>query len=91
LTDHDPDIAALLRRRAFELYRWTPAGEAEPGRPAGCALLSWAEPLPAVSELEPVLRRRLQAQSKCTAARIARDIGWTYSGFARDSQLAAPE
>ncbi len=79
LTDHDPTIAALLRRRAFELYGWTPQGESEPPISPGFAQLVWAEPLPPVDDLETLLRRRLVSQSKSTAAQIARHIGWAFS------------
>jgi hypothetical protein len=80
LTDHDPAIAALLRRRAFELYCWAPPGEPEPAIPSGFARLEWAAPLRPVSDLEATLRQRLMSQPKCTAARIAREIGWAFSG-----------
>ncbi|MGH6949984.1 MAG: hypothetical protein ACREH4_03875 [Vitreimonas sp.] len=87
LTDHDGDIAALLRRRAFDLYGWAPPGEDEPIAPTGYASLIWADPLPGVNALEAVLRARLRAQPKCTAARIARDIGWAFSGGEPDPLL----
>lgn len=35
LTDHDTEVAALLRRRAFELFGWRPAIEIEPPLPLG--------------------------------------------------------
>lgn len=34
LTDHDAEVAAALRYRAFELYGWYPEEEQEPVRPA---------------------------------------------------------
>lgn len=79
LTDHDPHIAALLRARAFDLYGWTPRGEAPPARPADYAALIWASPLAPVANLEAALRARLASQPRCTAAKIARDIGWAFS------------
>lgn len=33
LTDHDPHVGACLRRRAFELFGWRPAGLSEPETP----------------------------------------------------------
>jgi hypothetical protein len=89
LTDHDPDIAALLRRRAFDLYGWKPQGEPEPHSPVGYGALVWATPLPPTTELEAALRRRLIAQPKCTASRLAREIGWAFSAFAPDAGLEA--
>lgn len=87
LTDHDPSIAALLRRRAFALYGWVPSGESAPPTPPGYTDLTWAEPLAPTPNLEQVLRARLNAQPMSTAARTARDIGWAFSGFAPDRQL----
>lgn len=87
LTDHDPVIAALLQRRAFELYRWAPPGSAEPARPAGYEELIWADPLAATANLEAVLRARLRAQPRSTAGRIASAIGWAFSGFRPDPAI----
>jgi len=87
LTDHDPHIASLLRRRAFELYGWKPLGEPDPRAPAGYDVLAWAAPLPFIADLEAVLRRRLLAEPKCTAARLAREIGWAFSAFAPDAEV----
>ena len=84
LTDHDEEVAALLRWRAFRLYAWRPAGEAEPPEPAGYNQLDWAAPLTATANLEAVLRRRLVAQPKSTAGLIARESGWAFSGFKPD-------
>lgn len=89
LTDHDPLVAVLLQRRAFELYGWIPPGADEPERPAGYATLIWADPLPATANLEAVLRKRLVAQPRSTAARTAREIGWAFSGFRPDPGIAA--
>lgn len=86
LTDHDPNIAALLRRRAFDLYDWTPPGEVAPDTPEGYNALEWAPPLPAVLDLESALRGRLKSQPRSTACQIAREIGWAFSaGFPDDS------
>jgi hypothetical protein len=90
LTDHDRDIAALLRRRAFELYGWTPATEPEPARPPGYEALLWADPLPPVADLEGELRRAMQAKPACTAVQIARAIGWAFSSLAPDPAFPLP-
>ena len=87
LTDHDPEIAALLRYRAFDLYGWAPAGEPAPPYPPAYGALVWAEPLPATPNLEAALRARLRANPKCTSALIAREIGWAFSGFQPDPLL----
>jgi hypothetical protein len=87
LTDHDAEIATLLRYRAFDLYGWAPADEREPACPPGYGALVWADPLPATPNLEATLRARLRAKPKCTAALIAREIGWAFSGFAPDPSI----
>lgn len=88
LTDHDPIITALLRRRAFDLYGWTPAGEAEPVTPEGYHELKWAPPLPSVLDLESALRSRLKSQLRSTACQIAREIGWAFSAGTPDATLS---
>ncbi|MEQ1812096.1 MAG: hypothetical protein ABL889_19365, partial [Terricaulis sp.] len=87
LTDHDPEIAALLRYRAIDLYGWAPSGEPAPPCPPGYHALVWADPLPATLNLEATLRARLRAKPKCAAALIAREIGWAFSGFQPDALL----
>lgn len=91
LTDHDPGISALLRRRAFDLYGWTPHNEPEPPAPPGYGSLVWAQPLAPVIGLEAVLRRRLAAQPRSTACQVAREIGWAFSGGSPDAGLLNPE
>jgi len=83
LTDHDPAIAALLQWRVQELYGWAPAG-VEPQEPAEYAGLVWAAPLPATQRVESVLRARMKSAPKHFAVRIAREIGWAFSGFEPD-------
>lgn len=87
LTDHDPQIAALLRRRAFDLFGWTPAGEAAPALPDGYGLLDWAPPLPPTPDIEASLRSRLKSQPRSTASQIAREIGWAFSAGQPDPTL----
>lgn len=88
LTDHDPEVAALLRRRALDLYGWHPAAEAEPSLPRAYGRLAWADPLPPIADLKSVLRRQLISKPKSTAAQIARSIGWAFSDFRPDRTLA---
>jgi hypothetical protein len=45
LTDHNPDIQLALQYRAFELYRWHPADQAQPVKPAGYPT-NWRDPMP---------------------------------------------
>lgn len=45
LTDHDPEISAALRYRAFELYGWHPEEQPSPGRP-GFYPTDWRSPEP---------------------------------------------
>ncbi len=87
LTDHDPDIAILLRRRAFDLYHWTPPGEPEPARPPGYDELTWAPPLAPQTQLEVALRNRLASQPRSTACQVAREIGWAFSSGLPDASL----
>ncbi len=82
-------IIILLKRRAFELYHWLPAGEPEPLRAPLYESLTWAPPLPAVANLEAVLRRRMMGRGKRTAVMVARNLGWAFSRFEPDSSLPA--
>lgn len=43
LTDHDPDVMAALKFRAFELYGWHPSEESAPPRPPRYPT-TWLEP-----------------------------------------------
>lgn len=87
LTDHDPGIAALLRRRAFDLYGWLPQGETEPPVPSDYDQLIWASPLAPVAGLESALRSRLASKPRSTACQTAREIGWAFSGGRPDASI----
>lgn len=88
LTDHDPEIAAALKRRAFDLFGWAPSGEPAPAVPLGYASLVWAPTLPAVDNLEAKLRARLAAEPRSTACQTAREIGWAFSAGKPDTALS---
>jgi hypothetical protein len=78
LTDSEPHITSLLKRRAFKLYGFAPEGEPTA---AGYEGLVWAPPLPAVRGLESVLSDRLRHAASSTAIAV-RHFGWRYNGFA---------
>ncbi len=87
LTDDDQDIKALLRRRAYHLYGWMPESNVPP-KPVSYDNLLWADPLPAVLNLEGVLRSHMKRRPKHFAVQIAREIGWAFSGGEPDSAFA---
>lgn len=80
LTDSEPRITALLKRRAFKLYGFAPEGV-----PAaqGYEDLDWAPPLPAVSNLEVVLSDQLRG-TRGSIAIAVRHFGWCFNGFEGD-------
>lgn len=86
LTDTDPEIAGLLRYRAFSLYGYTPSDASPLSEPHGYSALKWAETLPPVENLESVLRGALRRRSGRTAE-CARRLGWLFSGFRPDPML----
>ena len=51
LTDTNEPVRKLLRYRAYDLYRWVPAGHEPPPEPAGYVDLQWAPTLPPVSDV----------------------------------------
>lgn len=87
LTDHDPEIAALLKARAYQLYGWRPASEPVPALPEGYEQLRWAPPLPPIINLEDVLRSKMAKRPRRLAVVIARRIGWAFSGFQPDESM----
>jgi len=64
LTDHDSDIQATLKYRAYELYGWCPVGEASPAKPFFYPE-EWREPLPFDDVVLRALKRRKQTSSQC--------------------------
>lgn len=92
LTDVHDDVIAALRRRSFDLYGYLPADKPEPEPPDGYDSLEkkWRKPPPPVSDLEAVLRRRLQREPKSRPAKACREIGWYFSGWEPDDTLPNP-
>jgi hypothetical protein len=87
LTDTDVAIRALLRYRAYELFRYWPDHASRPARPDGYDTVTWAEPLPAVVNLEHALRSAMSTKRKDRVVRCARELGWLFSGYAPDPTL----
>jgi hypothetical protein len=76
--------AQTLRYRAFELYGRRPRGEPKPTKPKGYKRMCFADPLPAVTDLEGDLRSALGASSRTLVAEAVRELGWCFSGFRPD-------
>jgi hypothetical protein len=57
LTDHDAEIGAALRFRAFELYGWYPAEEPAPAKPEFYPT-EWRDPEPFTPAIALALARR---------------------------------
>lgn len=89
LSDTHPRITKLLRWRAESLYGWRPAGEPPTEEPESAGRLDWAEPLPAVGDLEAVVRSEMRTKRKSRTAISAREIGWVFSGYGPDESLTA--
>lgn len=81
LTDTDERARALLRFRAFDLYRWVPPGLAQPEAPPGYRQLEWAHPLPPVANVEAMCRAVMARRPGDRTVKIARRIGWIFSGY----------
>jgi hypothetical protein len=71
LTDHDPEIRALLRYRVWDIYHWHPAHEPEPVKPVGYDDLVWAPFLPAVPDAKAAFHARV---ARCGGSRTAKFI-----------------
>jgi hypothetical protein len=87
LTDTDSAIRALLRHRAYDLFAYWPDDTASPTKPAGYDRLVWAEPLPAVVNVERSYRAAMRSKPKDRVVKCARELGWLFSGFAPDPTL----
>lgn len=57
MSDHDPEILAVLQFRSFELYGWHPQGMDAPERPTGYPSC-WRDPEPFTPEVALILARR---------------------------------
>jgi hypothetical protein len=86
LTDTNILLVDALRYRSYELYGFWPTS-VPVSEPADYDRIVWAETLPAVNELEIVIRTRLKRLKTNRTLRCARNIGWFFSGFQPDSTL----
>jgi hypothetical protein len=84
LTDHSPEIQALLRFRAYELYTWHPMDKPQPSKPPGYDQLEWAAPLDPVFDLEKEFREHMRTKSKNRVVVSARRYGWFFSDWQPD-------
>jgi hypothetical protein len=82
-----PDVLALLRFRAYELFGRWPDGEQEPPVPVGYDQLRWPDPPEPVDDLEAILRQRLADAPKSRPSRAARRLGWAFSDWQPDVGL----
>lgn len=82
LSDHDPQIAAVLQFRAFELYGWHPAVAPVPERPLDYPD-DWREPMPFSQAVARTLAKRTLRRVPSTDGEAALAPG-TGSGAGRD-------
>lgn len=82
-----PEVLAMLRYRAFDLFGCLPDGEEHPSRPASYDTLAWLDSPPPVDDLEAVFRRRLAEAPKGRPAQAARRLGWLFNAGRPDHSL----
>jgi hypothetical protein len=88
LTDSHRHIQALLRYHSFALYRgWKPTAQPEPAKPSGYDELVWADPLPAVQDLEASYRGAMRTKPKDRTTVGARELGWIFSNYQPDKTV----
>jgi hypothetical protein len=86
LTDTDATICTLLRFRAHDLFGYWP-DDSEATKPPDYDRLTWADPLPAVPNLEKALRAAMRTKPKDRVVVCARTLGWLFSDFHPDATL----
>ncbi len=86
-----PEVLQALRYRSWDLYGYLPAGEEAPRRPAGYEGLRWLAPPEPVADLGGLLRTRMKGAPKSRPAMAAREIGWLFSGWEPDGEVAVPD
>lgn len=69
LSDHDDEISAALRYRAYELYGWHPAEAAAPERPAFYPD-AWRPPEPFAAAVERALRGRKAGHTRAAVSAL---------------------
>lgn len=88
LTDTDVDIKDLLQYRANMLYNgYVPDGEVFPKKPEIYDSILWADPLPAIDNIEQQLRNRLRRKPRSRTTISAVEIGWYFSNYEPDATL----
>ena len=86
-----PEVLQALRYRSWDLYGYLPAGEEAPRRPAGYEGLGWLAPPEPVADLGGLLRARMKGAPKSRPAMAAREVGWLFSGWEPDGEVAVPD
>lgn len=71
LTDHDPEIQAALKYRAYELYSWKPAEEEAPGKPEFWPT-TWLPPLPFTYRVQDAIGNRRRQKQSLNAAGLGK-------------------
>jgi len=87
LSDTHPEVSALLRRRARDLFGWLPADEPIPNVSDVHHALDWAEPLPPIEDVAGRVRKEMLSKPKSRTTKSARQIGWLFSGWSPDATL----
>lgn len=82
-----PEVLAVLRYRAYDLYGHYPEREDRPKKPKGYDSLTWLEHTEPIANLEATLRARMAAAPKNRATVVAREIGWLFSGWEPDTEI----
>ena len=87
LTDTDHHIKEILKFRAHELYGFSVGDLSKLEKPKGYDAIIWANPLPAVENLEKELRQKMSRSKNNRTTKSARDLGWYFSNFQKDERL----
>ena len=90
LTDTNEPVRKLLRYRAYDLYRWVPAGHEPPPEPVGYVDLQWAPTLPPVSDVAAAITAAMERRPLDRTVQIAREVGWLFGGMAAGGTEGIP-
>jgi hypothetical protein len=85
-TDTSKDVVSLLKYRVWDIYGYSPDGNAVV-RPEGYDNIKWrnfAEPEYPVNLMEKNFRRIMKNKPKNRATIACREIGWLFSNFEPD-------
>lgn len=86
LTDTDKEIKYLLQYRSYELYGFFKSEV--PKMPDRYDNLEWMKFVEPISDLEGFLRKRLATCPKSRTAVSAKELGWYFSDYEPDQDLA---